>query len=145
MKSLGRLRIFVFIVVITLVFFLFKTLYLERPDTVDMSKLEPAYRLEAKTIIGLTQNVADNFIAAEQVVEIQGVIRGINYDNNRATILLGTGDDPSSYVICDMQNSQKEKMAKLNIKDTIKLKGVFKGFLEDAIFLNCIISNRKYE
>lgn len=128
-----------------MVFFLLKTFYFERPDIAHISTLKPAYKLQAETIIGFAKNADDSFMEVEKVVEIEGVIREINYDNNRATILLGSAIDTSSFIICDMQNSQKEAMAKLNPKDTIQLKGVFKGFLEDAIFLNCVISNRKHE
>lgn len=114
--------------------------YLNNPDFVDITRVEPNYRLEAQTIIDLGKNQNDNYLKTESIVEIKGVIKEINDLNNRITILLGTDKNELSCIICDMQRDQKEKITKLKPNDTIKIKGVYKGFLQDAIFLNCVIS-----
>ncbi len=114
--------------------------YLNNPDFVDITRVEPNYRLEAQTIIDLGKNQNDNYLKTESIVEIKGVIKEINDLNNRITILLGTDKNELSCIICDMQSDQKEKITKLKPNDTIKIKGVYKGFLQDAIFLNCVIS-----
>ncbi|NER18874.1 OB-fold protein [Spongiivirga citrea] len=114
--------------------------HLNSPDFVDIAKVEPNYRLEAKTIIDLGKNQDSNYLRTENVVEIRGVVKEINDLNDRITILLGTNKNELSCIICDMQSNQKEKITKLKPNDTIKIKGVFKGFLQDAIFLNCVIS-----
>ena len=114
----------------------------------DLSKIldeMPSHRLEAKAIIDLINNENNSLLEPEQIVEIEGVIKEINYRNNRITIYLGSNNNTKAFVICDMQKNQKEEILNLNQKDTIKLKGVFKGFLEDAIFLNCVISKNKHE
>jgi len=114
--------------------------HLNSPDLVDIAKVEPNYRLEAKTIIDLGKNQNNSYLKTENVVEIRGVVKEINDLNDRITILLGTKKNELSCIICDMQSNQKEKITKLKPNDTIKIKGVFKGFLQDAIFLNCVIS-----
>lgn len=114
--------------------------YLNSPDVVDLARVEPTYRLEAQTIIDLGKNQDNNYLKIENVVEINGVVKEVNNLNNRITVLLGTNKDELSCIICDMQSDQKDKITKLKPNDTIKIKGIFKGFLQDAIFLNCVIS-----
>ena len=129
------------ILIAALSFYFLKVVVLESSYSVDVLKVEPVYKLDVKTVIDLIKNEDKNFIEVEQVVEVNGIIKEINYLNNRITILLGTGNKESAHVICDMRSDQKEEVSRLNPNDTIKLKGVFKGFLADAIFLNCVITH----
>ncbi|GAB1858205.1 hypothetical protein MHTCC0001_30420 [Flavobacteriaceae bacterium MHTCC 0001] len=112
----------------------------DKPDSVNISLKTPIRRLDAKTVIDLINDADKHIIQAEQIIEIEGIVKKISYLNNRITILLGSDDKDNAFVICDMDSNQSEEVKKLSINDTIKLKGVFKGFLEDAIFLNCIIT-----
>ena len=84
-------------------------------------------------------NTETNSLQPEQLVEIEGCIKEINTRNSRHTILLKGKKDASPYVICDMQTGQEKELKLLKENDTIKVKGIFKGFLKDAIFLHCII------
>ncbi|MBC31655.1 MAG: hypothetical protein CMH48_12535 [Muricauda sp.] len=97
--------------------------------------ITPVWTMKAK-------NENEHFLEAEKIVEIEGVIKEINSLNNRITILLEGGAAESACVICDMQADQTDDLKDYRPKDTIRLKGVFKGFLKDAIFLNCVISQR---
>ncbi len=84
-----------------------------------------------------------NALFTDQVVGIKGIISEINDKNNRHTILLQGDEKSVSLVICDMQKDQKQKTNTLKIGDTVVLKGIYKGFLKDAVFLNCILSTDK--
>ncbi len=112
----------------------------DKPDTVDLSIEQPVYSLDAKTVIDLIQNKSNNDIEVDQVIEVEGIVKKISYLNNRTTILLGAKETDNTFIICDMEPNQSENVSKVSTNDTIKLKGVFKGALEDAIFFNCIIS-----
>lgn len=79
----------------------------------------------------------------EKVIGVEGTIREINNLNNRHTILLKGGEDESSSIICDMQTNQIQNIKKLKLGDTILLKGIYKGFLKDAILLNCVLTNKE--
>lgn len=123
----------------TLVFFY--VLYNKTSNFTDISQKQPTYKLDAETIISMVNNKSEVSIKTNEVVEIEGQIKEINTINNRITILLGdNNNNTSACVICDMLPNQKDEILKLNLMDTIKLKGVYKGYLADAIFLNCIIS-----
>ncbi|WP_370449472.1 hypothetical protein [Aquimarina sp. BL5] len=51
------------------------------------------------------------------------------------------GDNKYSGVLCDMQSDQTVGIRKLKKGQKIMLKGVCKGFLKDAILLNCMLIN----
>ncbi|UII77309.1 OB-fold putative lipoprotein [Flagellimonas sp. HMM57] len=74
----------------------------------------------------------------EKVIEVEGEVKEVTFLNNRYTVLLYSGSKVS-YVMCDMRTEQAEMVRKLNEGDKVKLKGVFKGFLMDAIMLNCVL------
>ena len=114
-----------------------------RPGTLDINEAMPELRLNAQNLISDIKSGNAEFLQAENIVEIEGVIKEINVLNDRLTVLLEGGSDESACVICDMQTSQTHALKKFQPKDTIKLKGIYKGFLKDAIFLNCVISEEK--
>ena len=103
-------------------------------------KKEPKHEVEAETIIQFVTNKKTNTIQANDVVEVRGIIKEINFLNNRTTIYLGSNSHDSTFIICDMQNSEKSQVALLNKFQAIKLKGIFKGFLSDIVLLDCVIS-----
>lgn len=103
---------------------------------------EPELFLNAETLIAHFKRESEYALGAEKIVEIEGTIKEINSLNNRITVLLEGGANASASVICDMQADQTKNLKKFKPKDTIRLKGIFKGFLKDAIFLNCVISQK---
>ncbi len=129
-------------ILIVAVFWLFKVIY-QQPGTVDIVNQDPLYDLDATTFMELVGKNGEISIAPESVVEIKGVVKEINYLNNRVTILLEGSETYASHVICDMQSTQNDAMAQIEIRDTVTLKGVYKGFLKDAIFLNCLIAEQR--
>lgn len=75
-----------------------------------------------------------------KVIEVEGVIKEISFLNDRNTVLLHSKTRGSS-VLCDMQANQIEAVKKLRKGQQVKLKGICKGFLKDAIVLHCILTN----
>ena len=126
--------------IVMAVFFLLKTMYFDRSDVVHMASKTPDHKIAAAGVMELIDLEGELPFAAESIVEIQGVIKEINYQNDRITILLEGNAEKSTHVICDIQQNQREAIRNLSPKDTIRLKGVYKGFLKDAIFLNCVLS-----
>ncbi|MEM9001533.1 MAG: hypothetical protein AAGB24_14820 [Bacteroidota bacterium] len=77
-----------------------------------------------------------NFV--EKIIEVEGQVRDITFLNDRYTILLqGQGD--YACLMCDMNPEQIEKIGQIKKGDNITLKGICKGFLMDAILLNCVL------
>lgn|GEM_PF-1576964 len=113
---------------------------LHKPDDINILESEPEFYLDAETLISHYKQGKAHLLEAEKIVEIEGTIKEINSLNNRITVLLEGGADESACVICDMKSDQTQLVQNFGPKDTIRLKGIFKGFLKDAIFLNCIIS-----
>lgn len=105
----------------------------------DIINSQPAHTLDADMLNTILKN--DSIILnPEDVLEFKGVIKEINYLNNRTNILLNLDSKSKMFVICDMQDHLIEKKAALKVKDTIKVKGIYKGILKDVILLNCVIS-----
>jgi len=77
-------------------------------------------------------------VYVNQVIEIKGVINDITYRNNKYTLIL-QGEEHSKLILCEMQVNQEEKIKHYLKGEKIIIKGVYKGCLMDAIFLNCII------
>lgn len=77
----------------------------------------------------------------EKTIEVEGVVKDITFFNDRYTVLL-QGGDSMSCIMCDMQEDQAEKLDLIKKGDRIVLKGICKGFLMDAILLNCIIPTK---
>gem|GEM_PF-4239370 len=140
MKRKSVLHIILLMAVFVVLVFLVKHDVCDKPDTVDLSVKQPVYKLDAKTLIDLVKNKGKNTLVANEIVEVEGVVKKVSYLNDRITILLGTEETENTFIICDMESNQEYKVSRLKTNDSIKLKGVFKGVLEDAIFLNCIIS-----
>lgn len=75
----------------------------------------------------------------DKAIEIEGKIKGITYRKGKYSIILD-GDGQERQIICEMQNNQDSEVIKLKVGETILVKGILKGFLMDAILLNCILS-----
>jgi hypothetical protein len=134
-------RVFILVLMITLIA---STLILYNY----LAALPPAYRVYKKPDIQISsEELISSFNKNEskantlfvgKVIETKGVIKKITYQNDEFTILL-KGENEFSYVICVMQSDQYVKVNQMILGQSIVLKGMCKGFLNDVIFFNCII------
>ena len=74
----------------------------------------------------------------EKALEIKGTLYKITYKNNKYSLLL-RGNQIDQLVLCEMQEDQAPIVESLKIGDEVMVKGILKGFLMDAILLNCIV------
>lgn len=88
--------------------------------------------------------IAANTAFVEKTIEVEGVVKDITFFNERYTVLL-QGGDGLSCIMCDMQEDQIEELNLIKRGDKIVLKGICKGYLMDAILLNCIIPTKTDE
>lgn len=134
------------LVVVALSFWLWNTLHNRHTDI--MHK-DPELEIEAQNFLSALYDEhktrIDN-LYMERILEVTGRVKEVNFNNQRVTVLLkGKTNDPP-YIICDMQYNQKELVVRLRPNDTVKIKGIFKGYLKDAVFLDCVITyNSKHE
>lgn len=141
LKKLRKPGIFLILAIVAIGYFLFRTF--TKPDIVNIAEIEPQLYLAADTLVSHFKSGEESLLKPESIIEMEGVIKEINGLNGRMTILLEGGENESPSIICDMQANQKEIILNLKPKDTIRVKGVFKGLLKDAVFLNCIISDNQ--
>lgn len=81
-----------------------------------------------------------NGLKTEQIVEVTGLVKETNLMNGRITVLLKGNNDSPPYIICDMMPHQKKTVSQFKPNDSVKIKGIFKGYLKDAVFLDCIVT-----
>lgn len=115
---------------------------LHKEDVFNTQKASATAAMTAENLISYVTTDKGQYLdtLVDQVIAVEGVIKEINYVNQRHTILLGGGQEDLALVICDMQTDQAKKTGFLKQGDTVVLKGVFKGFLQDAVFLNCVLT-----
>ena len=138
-RKIGLL--FSFLCILLISFYILKVYYYDRPDRMDIAQEIPDQTLSAERITSMIKSEEPGALKINSIVAFKGQVQKVSYLNDRITILLGADKNAKAFVICDMQEDQRNEIAQIKTNDTITIKGVFKGFLEDAIFLNCVISN----
>ncbi len=103
---------------------------------------------EAKTEISITTNeLFKDFDSdketslnqyIEKAIEVNGTLYKVTRKGDTYSLLL-RGNQINKLVLCEMQKDQAPIVEALKIGDEVKVKGILKGFLMDAILLNCII------
>lgn len=97
-------------------------------------------RADFLTELYLENEETANHNFKEKVIEVTGVVKQINFLNQRKNIILkGTNNNTS--VLCDLESEPKNNLSKLKVGQQIKIKGMCKGFLKDVILLNCMLVN----
>lgn len=103
-----------------------------------LSSDEPYARISADSLLAIfTKNedlIDTSYI--EKLIEVEGKVKEITFLNNQYGVLL-YGKSKSSYVLCDISDSELNITKKIKVGDTIKLKGICKGYLLDVVMLNC--------
>lgn len=109
----------------------------ETPNTHDV---ETDVNLTTQELLSQLENKTEEKVSAyvEKAVEIEGVIKEITNRKGVYSLVLN-GDGQKRYILCEMQKDQVERVMQLAVGDTIVVKGIFKGYLMDAILLSCII------
>lgn len=124
--------------VIVLLFSYLGYRYFEKPMNTRDIKIEASFTAkEFLTIVAINNNEELNKYI-EKGIEIKGAIKDINYQQKVCTIIL-RGDQNNIFVICEMQQDEIAKVQKLKGGQIVTIKGVYKGTLNDAILLYCIL------
>ena len=76
-----------------------------------------------------------------KVIEITGKVDTISFLNETNTVILY--GDKNSGIICDFSDNQTKEIKALKKHDIVTIKRVYRGFLNDAILLNCTLLNPK--
>ena len=74
----------------------------------------------------------------EKAVEVKGILYQVTFKGDKYSLLL-RGKQIDALVLCEMQKDQAAIIKRLQVGDEVKVKGILKGFLMDAILLNCIV------
>lgn len=107
----------------------------------DTREIETHVSLDSNELMSRISNRVDTTFNQyiDKAIAIESVITEISNKGGVYTLLL-RGDEKGTLLICQMQKNQNTLINKLDTGDTVKIKGIYKGFLKDAILLNCIIT-----
>lgn len=75
----------------------------------------------------------------DKAFEIKGTLYKVTRKGEKYSLLLRGKQIDNRLVLCEMEVNQGPIVESLKIGDEVKVKGILKGFLMDAILLNCII------
>ncbi|MEK6151956.1 hypothetical protein WIW50_01785 [Flavobacteriaceae bacterium 3-367] len=120
--------------------YVFITFFLE--PSRDTKRARTEVRISSESLVSsfLVDERSANTSYVEKTIEVQGIVREITFLNDRYTVFLHGGDELAC-LMCDMQADQLEQVKNLKPGQKVLLKGVCKGFLMDAILLNCVLIN----
>ena len=85
-----------------------------------------------------------NATYVEKTIEVEGIVKEVTFLNNRYTVLL-QGSGEYMCIMCDMKEDQIAQVQTLTKGNSVVLKGICKGFLMDAILLNCVLVKKTDE
>jgi len=138
-----RSKIILTSTILMLVVTLLGYLFYMRPSQVDIKTEEVHIILGSKELTESFQKneVFATSIYAEKVIEVKGVVEDVSLVNERITVFL-KGVEDSTSVLCDFSEPYQAEALRLKIGETVRVKGVCKGFLKDVIVLNCKIANK---
>lgn len=139
MSKKVKFLVFATLLGVVLLFGLWKLLDTEKKD---MLNTRTEMEITAQKLLSVlndgNQGLKDS-LKTEQIVEVSGLVKETNLINGRITVLLKGNDEGPPYIICDMVSHQRKVVSQLKPNDSVKIKGMYKGYLKDAVFLDCIV------
>lgn len=128
------------IMILILGVYLYKVFYAN--SAIDMQSTPAEIQISSEKLISsfMTDEDLANSKYVQKTLEVKGIVREITFKNDRYTVFLQGGNE--FCIICDMQADQIENIRGIEPGQEVFLKGVCKGFLMDAILLNCILLNK---
>ena len=105
----------------------------------DISAMESVAHLSADELILALKN-NENF-HREDVLSVKGDLVEINTKNGNTNFLIKGNTNENHYIICEMNHSFDLGNNDFKPGETIVIKGILKGYLNDAVLLNCVLDN----
>ena len=108
------------------------------------SETKPSISILSKEL--MNQYIKDekkaDSLYTDKVIEVTGTLKNISFLNKKITIILNSYVEDTNF-ICELNDSEKNKIVNLDRDNTITIKGMCKGFLKDIVLLNCYIDTIK--
>ncbi len=105
----------------------------------DISAMESVAQLSAdELILALEEN--EDF-HREEILSVKGALVEINTKNDNINFLIKGNTIENHYIICEMNHSFDLRNNDFIPGETIVIKGILKGYLNDAVLLNCVLDN----
>lgn len=86
----------------------------------------------------MTDEISADKKYANKIIEIKGKVNSVSSSNGKGTVTFNILDSETG-ITCNFQSKEKSKIAKLNINQTITVKGICTGMLLDVMMKECVI------
>ena len=117
----------------------------EQPNEVSLTT-KTDYHVKSEDLLDsfISNEELANKMYVEKTIEVEGIVKEVTFLNNRYTVLL-QGNGSYTCIMCDMKEDQVAQVQTLAEGSSVVLKGICKGFLMDAILLNCVLVKKTNE
>jgi len=112
--------------------------YLETERDTGKVKTEGSFSSDEISVLMSSKTDSTFYQYVEKAIEVESEIKEITFREGVYTLILQGGYN-NIFLLCEMQKNQNDLVKDLKAGDMVVVKGVFKGFLNDAILLHCII------
>lgn len=101
--------------------------------------MDPTAELSAdELIVGLEED--ENFYR-EEILSVTGSLVEVNTKNGNVNFLMRGNTNQNHYIICEMNHTMTLGNINVSQGETVVVKGILKGYLNDAVLLNCVLDN----
>ncbi|MBN2805503.1 MAG: hypothetical protein JXR22_02510 [Prolixibacteraceae bacterium] len=115
-------------------------IYLYRKAPKDITKMKAEIHIDAHELLRAYElderEAAENYTG--KVIKVMGTVQTVQLSANNLNVVLS---DAESFfgVNCSFVQSQQEKLASLTSGDTLTVKGLCKGYIDDVILTQCTL------
>lgn len=137
--KLNKKKFYKLAVVVLLLIFVGAAGYIFNEGQKDTKGVETRASLTTQELFTQSQEEISTDLALyiERAIEVKGNIKDITHRDGTYSIILNGLDE--RHIICEMQIDQNTDVQNFVIGEEVVIKGILKGFLFDAILLNCIV------
>ncbi len=134
-KNFGILIVIVIIIMLVAVYYLYN-----KPHRNILNE-ESVISINAGNLFkNYEQNETDaNKDFLDKTIEITGQISEINISEEENPVIIFKNKEDFFGVSCSFSSKMNQNLANIKIGDSIKVKGICKGYLSDVVLIDCII------
>ncbi len=121
------------VLIFSILFYVYKTY--NKPH-INVKKEQPVIKISAKNLQQQYNfdEAKANSLYFNKIIEVFGKVKSTANQNGKEIITL-KGEE--SDVICQLNDNYKEK---INVNDSVSVKGICSGMLMDVMLVNCVIN-----
>ncbi|MFP2995775.1 hypothetical protein ABN763_07680 [Spongiivirga sp. MCCC 1A20706] len=107
----------------------------------DIRAIKTERRISSEALLRTKERQFMESSLVEKAIEVEGVLKEVTFKHDKFSLIL-EGGYKDKLIICELKNDQSEAIKNLKKGTIVTVKGILKGYLKDAILLQCIIIDK---